>query len=176
MNDNLDLSDTIKPKSDQLNADDLLTGPITVVIAGVSRGSADQPVNIAINGLMPFKPCKTMRRVLVTAWGQNGKDWIGKSMTLFCDPSVKFGGVALGGIRISHLSHISGPMNMMLTASRGRKAQVVIHPVVIEDHSEVIQKYIDTPDGDPKLAMWESLNDQQKTAITEAFNKLTETK
>ncbi len=172
MNDVSNLADTIKPKSDQLNADDLLTGPITVSVIDVNRGSVDQPVSISIDGHMPYKPCKTMRRVLVTAWGQDGKAWIGKKMTLFCDPTVKWGGVALGGIRISHLSNIEGPMNMMLTQSRGRKSQVVIHPVVNEDHTEIIAKYIATPDGDEKNALWATLTPAQQIAINEAFESM----
>lgn len=132
MNDISDLSPTIKPKSDQLNADDLLTGPMNVTITNIKSGPVDQPVHIYIEGQQPYKPCKTMRRVLITAWGSNGKDWIGKSMTLYCDPTVKFGGIALGGIRISHLSHIDNVLNMMLTATRGRKTQVVVKPLFIE--------------------------------------------
>jgi len=133
MNDDIsDLTPTIKPKSDQLNADDLLTGPMNVKITDIKSGPVDQPVHIYIEGQQPFKPCKTMRRVLITAWGSNGKDWIGKSMTLYCDPTVKFGGIALGGIRISHLSHIDQTLNMMLTATRGRKSQVVVKPLSIE--------------------------------------------
>lgn len=169
MSDVNDLSDTIKPKSDQLNADDLLTGPITVNVVDVKRGSADQPVSILINGYQPYKPCKTMRRVLVTAWGIDGKAWPGKSMTLFCDPAVKFGGVALGGIRISHLSNINGPMNMMLTQSRGRKYQVTINPIVIQDFSSIIKKYKETQDGDEKTKLWESLNPEEQAAIIQNF-------
>ncbi len=124
-----DLTPTIKPKSDQLNADDLLTGPMTVKITDIKSGPNDQPVHLHIEGQQPYKPCKTMRRVLISAWGSDGKEWIGKSMKLYCDPTVKFGGVALGGIRISHLSDIQGTMNLMLTATRGRKSQVVIKPL-----------------------------------------------
>ncbi len=123
------LLDTIKPKSDQLNADDLLISPITVKIVEVKRGPADQPVHILIIGQQPYKPCKSMRRVLISVWGDQGSEWVGKSMTLYCDPSVKFGGVALGGIRISHLSHISKPISIMLTATRGRKAQFNVSPI-----------------------------------------------
>ncbi len=165
-----DLTDTIAPKSDQLNADDLLTGPLTVDIIDVTRGSKDQPVVISIKGKMPYKPCKTMIRVLITAWGQDGKGWAGKRMKLYCDPSVKFGGVALGGIRISHLSHIEGPMNMMLTQSRGRKAQVIVKPLKAEvDHSEIILKYMNTPDGDDKNKLWATLTPEQQIAINETF-------
>ena len=165
-----DLTDTIAPKSDQLNADDLLTGPLTVDIIAVTRGSKDQPVAISIKGKMPYRPCKSMIRVLITAWGQDGKAWAGKRMTLYCDPSVKFGGVALGGIRISHLSHIDGPMNMMLTQSRGRKAQVVVKPLQAEvDYSEIILKYMNTPDGDDKNKLWAILTPDQQIAINETF-------
>ena len=78
------LKDTIAPKSDQLNADDLLTGPMTVQITSVSRGNSEQPVVIGISGgYQPFKPCKSMRRVMISIWGDNGAEWIGQSMTLF---------------------------------------------------------------------------------------------
>lgn len=171
MNDVSDLADTIKPKSDQLNADDLLTGSLTVNVLDVRRGSAEQPVILDIEGHMPYKPCKTMRRVLVTAWGQDGKKWIGRSMTLFCDPSVKFGGVALGGIRISHLSHINGSMNMMLTASRGRKSQFVVHQLVEADHSKIIEEYASMSNKDDREALWATLTADQQAAIRIDFEQ-----
>jgi len=128
--DDEDFSDTIAPKSDQLNADDLLTGPITVTITGVSRGTPDQPINVAIDGgHMPYRPAKSMRRVMVAAWGANGSDWVGKRLTLFCDPAVTFGGVALGGIRISHMSGISGPLSLMLTTTRSKRKQYTVQPI-----------------------------------------------
>lgn len=127
MNDVSDLSKTIAPKSDQLNADDLLTGPITVTITGVSRGNAEQPVSIEIDGgYQPFKPCKSMRRVLISLWGDNGLEWVGRSMTLYCDPEVKYGGVKVGGIRISHMSHIKGRQALMLTVTRARRAEYTV--------------------------------------------------
>ena len=171
MNDSL--ADTIKPKSDQLNADDLLTGPITVKITGVKRGPVDQPVHISIEGQQPYKPCKSMRRVLISAWGDQGAEWVGKSMTLYCDPSVKFGGVALGGIRISHLSHISCVMNIMLTESRGRKAQFTVKPVAVqktkpeesrisvEDYKKLSQDEVDK--------LWPTLSESNQQEILNAF-------
>jgi hypothetical protein len=168
MNDVSNLADTIKPKSDQLNADDLLTGPITVKVMDVKRGPSDQPVHIHIQGQQPFKPCKTMRRVLITAWGSTGSDWVGKSMTLYCDPTVKFGGVALGGIRISHLSHINGIQNMMLTQSRGRKAQVVIKPLEVTDYSLIISNYTELNQAG-RDKMWLTLSQEEQIAINAAF-------
>lgn len=121
------LRDTIVPKSDQLNSDTLLAGPITVTITDVRRGTADQPIDIHITGgHQPWKPCKSMRRALISAWGDNGKDWIGKSMTLYCDPSVKFGGVAVGGIRVSHMSHLQSDLSLSLTSTRGKRAPHLI--------------------------------------------------
>ena len=166
------LSDTITPKSDQLNADDLLTGPITIKIKDVRRGSRDQPVSIDIEGRQPFKPCKTMRRVLVTAWGQNGKEWVGRSITVYCDPTVKFGGVALGGIRISHLSNIDKTLNMMLTASRGKKVSHTVNPIVEADYTAIIAEYMRTPDGDEKTALWGKLKVDEQDAIKEAFEAM----
>lgn len=121
----LDLSHTIAPKSDQLNSDDLIAGSITITVSDIkATDSPDQPVTISYEGDdgRPYKPCKSMRRVLIQAWGSNGKEWIGKSMTLYRDPDVKFGGQSVGGIRISHLSDIDRDMNFMLTVTRAKRA------------------------------------------------------
>jgi len=164
------LSDTIKPKSDQLNADDLLTGPITVTIKGIRRGNNEQPVIIEIDGHMPYKPCKSMRRVLVTAWGDNGLKWVGRSMTLFCDPTVKFGGVALGGIRISHLSNIQHTMNMMLTTSRAKKSEFIVNPLQL-DYSESVKKYKAAENQEERDLIWSEFNSEEQAAVNAAFVK-----
>lgn len=126
---------SIVPKSDQLNADSLLGGPITVTIASVKGGDKEQPVVIGIGDRMPYKPCKSMRRVLIAAWGNQGADWVGKSMTLYCDPTVMFGGVAVGGIRISHLSHIDD-RSFMLTKTRGKKGEFLVKKLVLPDSAK----------------------------------------
>lgn len=124
-----DLRDTIIPKSDQLNAEQLLGGPITITVTDVRRGGGEeQPVVIHYEGEggRPYKPCKSMRKILVFAWGQDGSQWIGRSMTLFNRPDVKFGGEEVGGIRISHMSHIAKDISVALTATRGRKEKTSI--------------------------------------------------
>lgn len=131
MNDVSKLSKTIEPKSDQLNADDMIAGPITVTIAGVRSGDRDQPVVIDITGHRPYKPCKSMRRVMIAVWGENGHDWVGQSLTLYRDPNVKWGGVAVGGIRISHMSGMEGENSMMLTATRGKRERYVVKPLQV---------------------------------------------
>jgi len=170
MNDVSDLSSTIKPKSDQLNADDLLTGPITVTIPDVKGGTVEQPVHIHIEGQQPYKPCKGMRRVLINAWGINGKEWIGKSVTLFCNPDVKWAGVALGGIEISHVSDISKPLTMMLTKARGRKSGFTVQPLIVEKQGFVVddnaQNWIDAARKDVKAL--EQLTDSEYRKFIES--------
>ncbi len=131
-NDVTNLRDTILAKSDQLNADDIIGTGITITVTAVKRGdSAEQPVVIHYNGDngRPYKPCKTMRRVLIAGWGENGAAWIGRSMTLYNEPSVKFGGVAVGGIRISHMTDIGNGISMATNASKGKKKEVIIQPL-----------------------------------------------
>lgn len=131
-----DLSFSIAPKSDQLNADDLIAGPITVTVLSVNAGnSPDQPVSIEIgDGRQPYKPCKSMRRLLIAAWGKFDTDWIGKKMTLFCDETVKWAGKAQGGIRISHISGISKRYDINLTATRGIRKKYTVNPIVEPDY------------------------------------------
>ena len=67
-----------------------------------------------------------MIRVLAACWGDNAKDWHGSSMTLYNDPEVVYGGIKVGGIRISHLSHLDSDMTISLTKTRGKKAPFVV--------------------------------------------------
>jgi hypothetical protein len=127
----MDLSQNIVPKSDQLNAEDLLTGPLTVTVAEVRKGSAEQPVVIELVETpgRPFKPSKTVLRVLVKAWGKESSAYIGRRMTLFRDPTVKWAGAAIGGIRVSHLSHIERRFELALTETRGKRVVTTIEPL-----------------------------------------------
>ena len=166
MNDVTNLSDTTKAKSDQLNADDLHGGPIDVLITGIRRGSADQPIIIDIADHMPFKPCKTVRRILIKGWGDNGHEWVGKSLKVYNDPAVKWAGVAIGGIRVSHMSHIQSPFDIVLAASSKKKVSHNIQPLVIEDFTGLIKQYKESQD---QPGMWETLNQAQQAAIALAL-------
>lgn len=125
MTKSVNLAATIAPRSDQQNADDFLSGPRTVTVTYVrAADSIEQPVLIGFEGDdgRPWKPCKSMRRVLVQAWGAEGLDYVGRQLTLFCDPTITFGGMQTGGIRISHMSHIERALHIPLTKTRGKKA------------------------------------------------------
>lgn len=130
-----DLSFSIVPKSDQLNADQLVSGPLDITVTDVRVSTAaDQPVIVHFegDGGRPYKPCKTMRKVLILAWGADGRAWRGKSMTLYHEPGVLFGGQAVGGIRISHLSDIPQDIRVSLAATKGKKALHVIHRMQVQ--------------------------------------------
>lgn len=126
------LAHTITPKSDQANADDLIASPVTVEILAVKQGDKESPVWIVTSGFdgRPWKPCKSMRRVLIAAWGEYGSQWVGKRVTLFCDPEVMYGGVKVGGIRISHMSHIDADLALSLTATRGKRKPFTVRKLV----------------------------------------------
>lgn len=129
MNEVIDISQTIIPKSDQLNADQLLGGPLTIIVSRVTVGTGDeQPVSIFYEGDQgrPYKPCKTMRKLLSYAWGNNAAEWTGRAMSLYHDPEVKFGGELVGGIRIGHLSDIQTDIRVSLTSTRGKKAMASV--------------------------------------------------
>jgi len=140
------MMDTIKPKSDQLNADDLIGGPITVTITAVDIVGGDQPVVVRIDGgRQPYKPCKSMRRVMVSGWGKDEAAYVGQSMTLYCDPSIMFGGVKTGGIRISHMTGLAQQaIELSLTMTRGKKAVHRVQRLEQKPSGGVTQQQLDT--------------------------------
>lgn len=124
--------ETITPKSNQLNADDLIGGITkTIKITGVKIASGDQPVSLSFEGDAgkPFLPCKSMRRVLVHCWGKEANAYVGRRLTLYRDPTVRFGGTEVGGIRISHMSDIAEPITMALTATRAQRKPFTVKPL-----------------------------------------------
>jgi hypothetical protein len=139
----MDLSKTIIPKSDQLNADDLIGTTKTIKIREI-KGTADdkQPVSIYFDGdnNKPYKPCKSMRRLLVQVWGNETDNFIGRSMTLYRDDTVTFGAVKVGGIRISHVSHITEPVEVLITVSKAKRRPVTVYPLKVEKTKQDFKK------------------------------------
>lgn len=128
----MNLASTIMPKSDQTNADDLIVGPRTIKITEVKAGSTpEQPVSIHYEGdnNRPYKPNKSMRRVLVSLWGEDPSAYIGRRITIFRNPTVRFGPDETGGIQISHLSDIDGPKTLALTVTRGKRKPYQVLPL-----------------------------------------------
>lgn len=146
----VDMTQTIAPKSDQLNADDLIGGPRTITVARVTgnEGNAEQPVNVFFEGDngKPFRPCKSMRRVMVKIWGADASKYAGRAMTIYRDPKVKWGGMEVGGIRISHMTGLDKPETMALTETRSARKPYTVKPL------EVQQKPAAVPDAPDRSA------------------------
>lgn len=127
-----DMSAVIVPKSDQISSEDFLAGPRSYVIEGVAISpGTEQPVSIKlVDEPRVWRPCKSASRCLVAAWGPDAKAYVGRSLTLYRDPKVKWGGMEVGGIRISHMSDIDRELVLALTATKGKKAVTTIRPLV----------------------------------------------
>lgn len=120
----MDMTPFIQAKSDQLNADDLIGGPIVVQLLDVRKTGQEQAVSIKISGgHMPWKPCKTTLRIMVAGWGSNAREWVGRWVELYREPSVKWAGKAVGGVRIAAMSHLDRPMALTLAESDKGKRQ-----------------------------------------------------
>lgn len=168
----MDISDTIQAKSDQLNSDDLIGGPRLFTVEKVSKGNPEQPVNVHLveNPGHPYRPSKSMRRVLVAIWGKEASVWEARQLVLYRDPQVRFGGEVVGGIKISHASHIDGPQSIPLTVKRGQKARHTVDP--LPDSAPATN-----PNG-PALAKlreeWHTADDDRKAAIEAEVKALQE--
>jgi len=130
------LAEALAPRSDQLNADDLIAGPRVLKITGARIAKDGRETRIILNFEgdqgKPWKPCKTMGRAMVMAWAVTDEaQFVGKSVQVYRDPTVKFGDQGeVGGIRVSHMSHIAKPVNIKLTVSQGKKGMFTFHPLV----------------------------------------------
>ena len=131
----MDITDTVAPKSDQLNADDLLSGERTFTITEVRvLDSPEQPVSVYLAEFpkdRPWKPSKTSRRVMIMAWGNKSAEYVGHRLILYRDPEIKYGGDKVGGIKIRAMSHLPGNKRMAvaLTVTRGKRAPYVVEPL-----------------------------------------------
>lgn len=136
----LDLTETIEAKSDQLNAIDLLPGPITIKITKIERkNSKEQPTWIYYEGdkNKPYKPCLTMRRVMIAIWGKDGDAYVGRKMVLFFDKTVTHMKQNTGGIRISHMDGLTEEAKVIVTKSRNLREVYTVLPLLIDAPAEV---------------------------------------
>ena len=152
----MDVTKAMAPKSDQLNAEDLLTGPRVFTVKEGSEGSHEQPVNIHLEEMpgRPYRPSKTMLRIIAAAWGTDTTAWHGRRLLLVRNPEIKFGHDKVGGIEIAEMSHIDRPLSLPLTVTRGRRKNFAVKPLredaapatrpgqVPQDVIEKVQRYV----------------------------------
>lgn len=161
----IDMTQFIVPKSDQLNAESFLTGPKTYTVAAVTanEGNAEQPINIRFEGeKLVFRPCKTMRRLIAAVWGPRASAYIGQSMTLYRDPKVQWGGMEVGGIRISHMTGLDAAKSFVLSESKTKRRHFKVEPLKVEASAPA-------PKEDRAVLMANALIDRARTEDLDAF-------
>lgn len=151
-----DFQAALAPRSDQINASDLIAGDMTVTIEAVRvTPGAEQPVSIRIKGTdKVWRPCKTTGRILMAAWGPDTSVYAGRSAQLYLDPEVKWGGMKVGGIRIRALSHISSEMKLALAESKQNRKIFTVRPLAgapLEQRREPEQRQ-SSPSASPAIA------------------------
>jgi hypothetical protein len=155
---------TIEKKTDQLNYEDFLGG-ITrdVTIAGVTKGTKEQQYDIQIEGdQRVWRPAVTVLKLLVEAWGDDATTWVGRRARLYGDPEVSFGRDKVGGIRVSHVSHIEKPVTANLTVTRGKRAKHTVDPLPELSRADQLR------------AEWKTADPERRTAIEQEVQALTE--
>lgn len=127
----MDITETLAPKSDQLDAVDLLSGPRTFTVERVTKGNAEQPINVHFAEFpRPWRPGVNQRRVLGNVWGTDSSQWPGRRLTLFCDQEVAYGGQKVGGIRVSHMSGITKRTGTPIIPTRGKSTIYNVDPLL----------------------------------------------
>ena len=170
----LDITDTLAPRSDQLNSDDFIGRTAVVTVAGVERIVGEQLLAVHLHEFPGrlWKSGKTVRRILVVVWGTDVAQWMGRRVELYIDAEVTFGKVKVGGIRISRMSHLDKPLSLALTASKGKKQTHRIEPLPDNTPSHEVQPdwqalIAEAGDDVEKLrAMW---TDAQARGASEAI-------
>jgi hypothetical protein len=164
----INMNDFTKPKSDQLNYDDLIGGDITIKIRDVKKHSAQQPVAIYFEGDngKPWLPCKGMMRVLVAIWGSRAADYVGRSLTLWGDPTVTWAGAEVGGIRIRAMEGLKDVRVMPLSASKTSRKPFTVKPLVVKQAAPPAAPSNQVP---PKPAL---SHQEQIDNLLVAFDKL----
>lgn len=157
------LSKAAEAKSDQLNAIDLVGGPITAAITAVKvkdDPTADQAVSISFtnDNNRPWKPSKTMLRVLIIKWGDNEAKFVGRHITLYRNPEITWGGKEVGGVEISHMSDMENDDRFLLSTGRGKTRQFKIEHLKMKSPEEIAEEKLN------RASTWVS---QSKTEIGE---------
>ena len=173
----MDISDTLIPNSDQLDAEDLAaSGPRIFTIERVSKGNPEQPVQVYLAEFpRPWRPGRNMRRVLAHCLGKDSSKWIGVRVELYCDPDVMFGKEKVGGTRIRALSHINGTVHAPIIVGRGKRGTWPVKPLqatATEPLVTLTPEEFDALTVDQLRALWKPADAKMRTAIEERVKQL----
>ena len=178
----LDLTESLAPKSDQMDAVDLATsGPRTFTITNVTKGSDEQPFNFHLAEFpRVWRPSKGMRRVITAAWGGKTSAYAGKRLTLFCNPDVKYAGEKVGGIEISAMSDLPGGKRLSTPKiiSKGKSVIFTVEPLTdsrpVPETEPTADQVAACTDPAELRVMWHTSGPERRTQITARVAELHE--
>ena len=129
----MDMTASTEARSDQINAVDLVQ-PRTYTIEKVTAGKATHPFDFHLveSPGKVYRPNLGQRRIIVAGWGPETTTYHGRRFTLFNEPSVIYAGAEIGGIRISHMSHLAKPLKTSLAINQKKKVPYIVQPLADE--------------------------------------------
>jgi len=158
----MDITEALAPASDQLDAVELVNPRTFTIDTGSSLGQRDGKTVAEIrllNFARVWRPSKGMLDVLAACWGTDAKQWVGHQVTVYNDPEVMFGKDKVGGVRISHLSHIDKARTVTIRgAGAGRKKQWPVQPLTeaVAPKPPTSAEIASCATADELMALWES--------------------
>lgn len=139
----MDITDALAPKSDQLDAVELVAPRTFTIDSGSRLGNREGQAVVEVR-LVDFprvwRPSKGMLDAIVAVWGTNAKEWAGNQITLYNDRDVTFGKDKVGGIRIAAMTGIDKPTTVQI---RGRGQGARKQPWRIEPIASAPQRPTD---------------------------------
>lgn len=132
----MNIREFVTIKSDRLNYENFIMGAKEFTIAKLAKKTDQGKARLLIyfEGYesTPYWPSLGMIKCLSSpdGWGEVPfSDWIGRRMTLFGEPTVVYAGKEIGGIQISHISHIKAEYSTKITLRRGMRIDFTIEPL-----------------------------------------------
>jgi hypothetical protein len=168
----MDITDALAPTSDQLDAIELVTPRTFTIDEGSRMGRREDGKTVVEIRLVGFprvwRPAKSMLDVLAGCWSTDARQWVGRSVTLYNDPEVTYGRDKVGGVRISHLSHIDGPRTVMVRGrgQNGKKIEWKVRPLDVQPATHAPVLDIDTATDVAALqALWRTSDEPTRARI-----------
>lgn len=173
----MDITDALAPKSDQLDAVELVAPRTFTIDTGSRLGNREGQAVVEVR-LVDFprvwRPSKGMLDAIVAVWGTNAKEWAGNQITLYNDRDVTFGKDKVGGIRIAAMSGIDKPTTVQIRG-RGqgaRKQPWRIDPIAAPAPAPQVDVAAET-DVDALRAAWQGADPDTRKAIEARVTELT---
>ena len=175
----MDITDALAPKSDQLDAVELVAPRTFTIDTGSRLGNREGQAVVEVR-LVDFprvwRPSKGMLDAIVAVWGTNAKEWAGQQVTLYNDRDVTFGKDKVGGIRIAAMTGIDKPTTVQIRG-RGqgaRKQPWRIEPIAAPAPAPAPQVDVATcEDVDALRAAWQGADADTRKAIEARVTELT---